>query len=493
MSSGWSSSLLGGDTASPGPHPAGSRAGGKGLRLSDYLEAPLRHPWWVVVPFVLCLAGAVAAAFLLPERFAASCLVLMKASGVPDKIVSNVSDELSARRYQTIRQEILSRTRLEKVNEELHPYPEIASPGEVIVTMQAAIDIQFRGSDAFTIQYTHRDPHMAMNVTNRVASLFIEEFRRSRKTQFEGAADFLESELQQAQRQLDAKEEALRVYKERNLGRLPEQLDASLSTLQRLQLELQTVEQNLEAAEARLERLTARPEATGPAAPAGPSERDTLEAELARLRLRYTEEHPDVQEVKARLRDLGKPTPTPDRGAASAPSAQVVRAQEEVASLFARRTNVQQQIASLQTRVELMPRSEQELGTLTRDFNQLRENYQTLLRKKLDAQMAERLEQRWTEDFEILDAARLPEHHVFPNRPLFILGGFVVGLGAGVASALLKAVMNPYVAGLEDLEAAVPVPVLAVLPLVSSEDDELARRLLAARLSVKPAPPTATK
>ena len=121
------------------------------------------------------------------------------------------------------------------MNEELHPYPEVASPSAVIATMQAAIDIEFRGGDAFSIEYTHRDPHMAMNVTNRVASLFIEEFRRSRQTQFEGAADFLDSELQQARRQLDAKEEALRVYKERNLGRLPEQLDASLSTLQRLQ------------------------------------------------------------------------------------------------------------------------------------------------------------------------------------------------------------------------------------------------------------------
>ncbi|RPH37374.1 MAG: hypothetical protein EHM91_15130, partial [Planctomycetota bacterium] len=160
---------------------------------------------------------ATAAAFLLPERFASSCLVLIKASGVPDKIVSNVSEELSARRHQTIRQEILSRTRLEKVNEELRPYPEIASPSAVIATMQAAIDIEFRGGDAFSIEYTHRDRRMAMNVTNRVASLFIEQFRKSRQTQFEGAADFLDSELQQARRQLDAKEEALRVYKERNL------------------------------------------------------------------------------------------------------------------------------------------------------------------------------------------------------------------------------------------------------------------------------------
>jgi polysaccharide chain length determinant protein (PEP-CTERM system associated) len=434
----------------------------------------------VVAPLLLCLAGATAAAFLLPERFAASCLILIKASGVPDKIVSNVSQELSARRHQTIRQEILSRTRLEKVNEELHPYPGTSSPTAVIAKMHAAIDIEFRGSDAFSIEYIHRDRRMAMDVANRVATLFIEEFRRSRQTQFEGAAEFLESELQQARRELDAKEEALRLYKERNLGRLPEQLDANLSTLQRLQMEMQTIEQNVEAAEARLERLNSRagPDPGAPAATPAPSERELIEAELARLRLRYTDEHPDVQELQARLRNLRESAPSSSAALAADPSAQQVRAQGELQSLLARRQSVRDQIAALQARVELMPRSEQQLATLTRDFNQLRENYQTLLRKKLDAQMAERLEQRWTEDFEILDAARLPEHHVFPNRPLFMIGGLVTGLGFGIAASILRAMSSPYVVGLEELESAVPVPVLAVLSRVTAQQDEAARRFL---------------
>lgn len=475
MPEAWSSSLLHGERTPPSP---------RHVNYAEYLQAPLRHPWLVILPLVLVTAAATAAAFLLPERFAASCLVLIKASHVPDKILPDVSDEMNARRHQTIRQEILSRTRLERVNAELHPYPLLSSVSAAVDAMEAAIDVNFKGSDAFSIQFTHRDPVMAMQVTNRIASVFIEEFRRSRQTQYEGAAEFLDAELREARKALDAKEEALRVYKERNLGRLPEQLDATLSTLQRLQLELQGLEQSLQAAEERVERLNqpASAEHAPGTLAAAPSEREQLEAELARLRQRYTDEHPDVQEVRDKLRRLGDATPPPPPiGRSAAATAQLQRAQAELQALTARRADLRQQIASMQGRVELMPRTEQTLATLTRDFSQLKENYQTILRRKMDAQMAERLQQRWTEDFEILDRARLPERHTFPNRPLFVAGGMVVGLGLGLAAALVASRFTPYVVGLGDVEAATTVPVLAILPQVEAKEALAARALIATR------------
>jgi protein tyrosine kinase modulator len=461
------------------------------LRLADYLEAPLHHPWWVVVPFVIVVGAATAAAFLLPKRYAASSLILIKASHVPDKILANVTDDLDARRHQTIRQEILSRTRLEKVNEELHPYPALVTGTAAVAALQAAIDVTFRGGDAFSIEFTHRDPAMAMNVTNRLASLFIEEFRKSRKNQFESAADFLDSELGEARRQLDVKEEALRRYKEQNMGRLPEQMQATLSTLQGFRQELQGVEQNLELAEARLERLTSRQTSETVAASSaspGPSEREQLEGELQRLRLRYTDEHPDVKALVARLRGLDPPptvstTPAAENRPAVIGSGPVARARAEISALLVRRQNLHDQIARNESRIEQMPRKEQDLATLTRDFNQLRENYQTLLRRKMDAQMAERLQQRWTDDFDVLDLARLPDHHVFPNGPLFILAGAILGLGFGLGASLLVETFNPAVLNLEDLEGTVRVQVLAVLPLIDKGEMALAKRSLVARRS----------
>jgi polysaccharide chain length determinant protein (PEP-CTERM system associated) len=472
MSRGWASGLLGGGGAGPAaPVPPSERR----LLMSDYLQAPFNHPWWTIVPFVLTVGIAALAAFTLPKRYTTSCLVLVKISRVPDKILANVSDELDARRHQTIKQEILSRTRLEKVNDELHPFPKARTVTAALEAIQSGIEVNFKGSDAFTIEFTHPDPAMAMTLTNRVATLFIEEFRRARQSQFEGAADFLDAELKEARQQLDAKEEALRRYKEQNMGRLPEQLSATLSTLQRLQLELQGVETNLDAAETRLERMNSRmpvdPTSGTSTGPTALTEREQLELELERLRKRYTDEHPDVQAVLARLKATSdQPTTAAPDPRKTIANTQIERAQQEVAALQGRRTALRAEIASQQGRVEQMPRTEQELATLTRDFAQLRENYQGLLRKRMDAQMAERLEQRWTEDFEVLDPARLPEHHTFPNQPLFILGGLILGVALGLGSALLVEIFSSHVLSLEDLESTLPVPVLAVLPLVGPED-----------------------
>jgi uncharacterized protein involved in exopolysaccharide biosynthesis len=295
---------------------------------------------------------------------------------------------------------------------------------------------------------------------------------------------FLDTELQQARHQLDAKEEALRRYKEQNMGRLPEQLPATLSTLQRLQLELQGVELNLDAAEARLERLTSRvmPDSLANASGVGPSERESLELELARLRQRYTAEHPDVRELEARLRSMEQQPPSPPGDTRTGDTrkaitnTQLERALAEVAELQARRESLRREITTQQGRVEQMPRAEQDLATLTRDFTQLRESYQGLLRRRMDAHMAERLQQRWTEDFEVLDPARVPERHSFPNRPLFIVGGVILGLSLGLGAAFIAEMVSGRVLSLEDLEGTVQTPVLGVLPIVDTQNEALRRR-----------------
>ena len=151
-----------------------------------------------------------------------------------------------------------------------------------------------------------------------------------------------------------------------------------------------------------------------------------------------------MQALKARLQGMDRSrVPADPQASASDDTSAIARARADVNALLARRQDIRRQIAALQGAVDHMPRTEQELATLTRDFDQLRESYQAVLRRKMDAKMAGRLQQRWTEDFEILDQARLPERHVFPNRPLFIIGGLLAGLFLGIGAALLAEILSP--------------------------------------------------
>ena len=218
--------------------------------LQRLAEAPLRRPWLVVVPFVLSVVAAVAASFLLPPRYRSSTLILVAPEQMPANFVPQMSTERVARRLQTLRQEVQSRTRLETVAREFDPYGLLGKKPliDTIERMRDAITVSVKGNDAFTIEFEHQDPKMAMLVADRLTTLFMEEVVGSRERQVSTAYEFIEKQLQDARQQLEEKEEALRQYKEQHMGQLPEQVQANLSTLQRLQLEQQTVADSLRKA-----------------------------------------------------------------------------------------------------------------------------------------------------------------------------------------------------------------------------------------------------
>ncbi len=446
--------------------------------LAEYLEVPLRHPWLVAVPFVLILSGSVVASMGVPKKYRSSTSILVESEKVPASVVRMAPVERSDRRIQTIRQEILSGTRLEQVIKDTNPYPTGGlTMTDLVEWMRSSTSVLALGPDSFEVQYVHTDPEKAAEVVNRLATLFIEETTRAQAAQVEDAYSFLETEVGEARRGLEEKEEAVRRYKEAHMGSLPEQSMANLSTLQRLQMQAQAVGQDLRAAvdrQAELERQIAElssgdtvPEPKGPR-----KEISQLQSQLASLRTRYTDEHPDVQQVLARLKLLESSLPSepsPD-GAKASPvrttaELRLEQARREVALLQDKQADLEQRIAALQSRLDGTPRVEQELTTITRDFGKLRENYLNLVNRKLDAQMAAKLEERWKgEQFRILDPARVPERPFFPNQTLFVTVGAVLGLLVGLGAAVLVEVLDRSFKNLADVEAGLPYPVLAAVP-----------------------------
>ena len=451
-------------------------------QLTEYLEVPLRRPRLVLVPMALGMVLALAATFLLPKEYSTSTLILVEQQKVPQSVVRNDAVEAARPRLLTIHQEILSRTRLEKVIRELDPYPAMMAKApltKVIERMRGAISIRVQGNDAFTIEYVHRDPQKAMMVANRLAGLFIEEVDQAREEQVEGAAEFIETQLQESRRRLEETEQALRAFKEEHMGHLPEQTPANLATLQRLQMEQHSVSESLRAARERqltleksLGAQIVSQSGEGATATAPGTELSQLRAQLAALRGRYTDEHPDVRVLIARIAQIERRLAervSADDAAVLDPTtstrSQLERARSEVRSFEARGRDLDRQIAMFQERVEAAPRAEQNLNTLTRDHRTLNESYLNLLNKKLDAQMAEKLEQRWKgERFKVLDPAYLPEESVFPNRPLFGMAGVALGLVIGLVLSFVAEYFDHSIKSPQELETVVPFPVLATFP-----------------------------
>jgi protein tyrosine kinase modulator len=448
--------------------------------LGEYLEIPLRRPWLVVLPFVVIVAGSFVATTVLPKKYRSSTFILVESEPAPATVGLRMgATQRGERRMQTIKQEILSQTRLEDVIKETNPYPELGtlSTAAMVEQMRASTDISVRGPDAFDVEFVHANPQKAAEVVNRIATLFIDETNQARAQQVQEAYSFLDTQVGEARRNLETKEEAVRRYKEAHMGSLPEQSTSSASTLQRLQQQAQAVGEDLRAASDRqldLEKQLA--EASSGAAvsdvESGPQkEINQLRSQLAALRMRYTDEHPDVQQLLARLKLLESSVPPESRSPSGANplvttlGLRVEKARREVAVLQDKKAELEQRIAVLQSRLDATPRVEQELTTITRDFGNLKENYLGLVNKKLDAEMAAKMDERWKgEHFRILDPARAPDRPFFPNPTLFVTAGVVLGLLVGLGAAVLAEILDHSFKNLAEVEAGLPYPVLAAVP-----------------------------
>ena len=447
-------------------------------QLRHFLHAPLRRPLMVLVPWVGILLLAALSLVVLPKKYRSSTLILIESEKVPESFVARVATEESSRRIENIRPEILSRTRLESVLGETNPYPDIGSKTRAVDRLRDDAWVNPSGADGFTIEYVHRDPRKAQEVTERLATLFINESVKAREQQVEDAVDFLVTQVADARKELEKKDAALRRFKEERMGRLPEQLATNLATMEMLQREMHSVEESLFLARDKQDALArgvgrGSEDTPSGAEAADPNSLESLRAQQAALRSRYTDEHPDVQGLRSRIArmeaNLARTPAAPAAASGNIARAQLERVGLEVTRLEQRRSDLEKRIAGVNTRIEDTPRTEQELANLTRDYQKLSENYTALLAKQLEAQMAGRLERRWKGDqFRLLDPAHLPEKPDFP-KPLRMLGlGMLLGMLVGLVTSLVAEFMDPSIKDSEDLQGLLDYPVLARLPHLPS-------------------------
>ena len=168
-------------------------------------------------------------------------------------------------RISTISQQILSRSNLEKVIERFKLFSG-PNQGDMlmedkIASLRQRIKIEVsrtssrRDAEAFSLGFRDGNPSMAMQVTNGLATFFIDENLKMREGQAIGTSDFLEAELESMRKRLEEKEQALKDYRQRNMGELPEQLQANLNLLDRLNAQLSQSQTSLRTAQVSLAAL----------------------------------------------------------------------------------------------------------------------------------------------------------------------------------------------------------------------------------------------
>lgn len=471
------------------------------LTLSELVKSVVRRPWWLLVPLVVCLAAAFGVFRTMTPIYRASTLVMVEKQKVPsDYVKATVTTDIDER-LKTIEQQITNRDNLERIISEMNLYPKIRreQPIDKVVEQMRRRDLAVeRRGDVFRIYFKDRNPVRSAAVANRIAELFISQNLKLREDQAQGTSSFLETELAETKGKLEQQEARIAAFKRVYMGELPEQRDANMQAVGQLQTKLEINMDAVDKAETRKIFLQAqvaelqKPAAASslpalPTGPAAPSRLDQLRTQLAELTSRYTDRHPDVirtREEIARLEQLestavqesdapAMPPPAKAPQVSPALRAELEAVDQEIRGLQAERERILADIASYQARVEAVPGVEQQLLSLSRDYDNIKKSYESLLAKRIDARLAENLEKsRQGEQFTILEKAVPPPDPFAPSPPIVLGGGLLVGALLGLGMALLRDQTDATIgADAESLQEAFPgVPVLATIPIFSSKE-----------------------
>lgn len=460
------------------------------------IDMVIRRRWLIMLPLAIALILGIYLAFTLPRTYEAKTLILVDPQRVPEAFVRSIVTQDPSERISTIAQQIMSRTNLEKIINDFGLFHEPSQAGMFLedkinsMRRQITIDVSRdrRGADAFTISFKGRDPDVVARVANGLAASFINANMMVREGQALGTSDFLDSEMAAMRERLVQLESNIEEYRRTNMGELPEQLDSNLRILDRLQENLSARQQNLRDARARLSDLSNQVAAPSPSVVVIGGDRRSddqggtlpeLRNQLDTLRARYTENHPDIQRMIRRIEDLEKREA--ERSAASGGSddslsaqvpvavrAQVNEVRREIQTLEAEISDLQGQVALYKRRVENTPRREQELLGLNRDYQNIQASYNSLLGRKIEADIAVNMERKQKgEQFRVVDAAQVPQRPIAPDmRKLFLITlALGLAIGGGV-TFLMEFVFRPVFRKPDELETQLGLPVITAIPRI---------------------------
>jgi polysaccharide biosynthesis transport protein len=494
-----------------------------GFDLPHYLGIVRRRHMQFMIPLLLGWIVVWGASWVLPSRYRSSTLILVEQPTMPkDYVTPNVNDDLQDR-LRSITQQILSRTRLLHIIDQLNLYADahgVLTADDKVERMRKDIgdielvhDAEGRVS-SFNVAYSSHDPRLAQQVTSELTNLFISENLEVRQEQSEGTTKFLEGQLETARKTLSDQEEKIREFKGQHLGELPAQVGSNLQILAGMQSQLQTEEDALNTANQQrvyLETLVNQyrsmqgspktASATTAGLPALDEELDKLRAQLADLSSHYTDRHPDVRKLEEqiakteKMRDqiaadlkakasAAQADPTATNATQNAadtrdPSSPMMQLQGQLQANRVEIANRQQGIAELKTKVtdyqarlNQEPVREQQLSDLTRGYEQSKANYDELLKKKNESAMATSMELlQQGERFRIIDPPSLPVKPDFPNRLKFCAIGLGIGLALGAVVAGAFEMMDDRIYEEKELQKLLPVPVISEIPAIAAATD----------------------
>jgi polysaccharide chain length determinant protein (PEP-CTERM system associated) len=433
-----------------------------------YTTAGWAHRWKaLVLAWMVCLAGWVVV-YTIPDTYRASARIYADADAILGSLLRGIAvDGSQASQVDTLQRTLLSRPNLERLVARTDLDLRITDPASREALLeQLAKDIRLTAQtrQLFRIEYADRDPRLAHSVVQTLINLFMESATGSDRQQMQQARSFIAQQISAYEVQLREAERRRAEFRARYIDLLPNdqtggapRLAQAQGKLNQLRGELQDAKMRGSLLDQQIAALSVPPPAAARGGGGGGDPRlAEAERSLRELRLRYTDQHPDVIAMRSIIAELrasgGGGRPSRGGGGAAAPASLPPAASQLLETLKIRKIDSDAAIASLERQVgdeekeverleelaRTAPHVQAEFQNIDRDYAVLRKNFEELLARRESLQIAGAA--RTDADrvrMDVVEPPTVPQRPTGPNRLLLASAVLAVGIGAGVALTIL--------------------------------------------------------
>ena len=504
--------------------------------LYAYARALWRRRWLgMIAAWAICIAGWLVVA-VLPDRYEASARVYADSRTALQRVVEGIAiDQDFDSEVQLIREALLSRPQIEAVAHKTKLDTRVTTPQQLdalVTSLQQGISVVASQSEdrgvrrsagekrdvVYTISYQNVDRGKSVDVVRTLLDNFVEGTLSGNRAGASEAQNFLAKEIADLEKRLAEAEERLAEFKKRNVGMIPAE-GASGDYFSRLSTEragLQRARTDLAIATSRRDELrrqlaSARQYVPGTSSANGGgsgmssdlSQRiQQSEAELQDLLLRFTDKHPEVMALRQTIGELKaretEELATLSRGGSGTGAirslsvnpvyqsmqTQLSQSEVEIAALRGAVGQHEQEIARLGAFVDSAPEVEQEYSRLNRDYDVIKAQYESLVKRLEQAKVSDSAAQSGIVRFEVIEPPHASISPVAPHRGLLTIAVLLAGLLVGAVVALAPQFLRPTFDNTRTLTELTGLPVLGAVSLLPKPGEPLLLRQEVRRLSL---------
>lgn len=478
--------------------------------LRNQLSAMWRWRWLgLAICWAVILAGT-AYVLLMPDRYRSEAQVYVDT----DTILTDLMEDLTVgtdvdQQVRVMERTLLSRPNIQRVIRTVDLDLELESEAEwerAINEMTENVRISTGRDKVFVVAYSDSDPKVARDVVQALLSIFVESNLGENRADIQQSRKFLDDEIALNERRLREAEQRLAAFKSKHLtllstaGSYPEKISESqgavndaLSKYEEAKIARDSIARQLGRTRPFLDLDQAPQIIVGDAkATTTLGQIRQLQGELNEMKLKYTDQHPDIIVARQRLQELLARRDREQRGIerdnfagrTQVPnplyeqlSLKLVDAEAEMGRMDRRLAQAKKSLVSLQELAADAPAIEAEAADLNRDYEIIQSQYNKLLQRRESASLSQSMEANTQAiSYEVLQEPFLPVKPFGPPRPLYLAALLVIGMGGGVASSYLRGQLDDNFPNTRKLQDTFGLPVLGAVSYVGEATKAVDRR-----------------